>query len=107
MQHSDSKNQNQKANNLDLYFSGNDTRKSKDDFDYLKPAPIDYCFLEDGTMIFSKVMNEQMRYLRGKIPISVMDELFKRAMKRKSQQIFWELVWPRMVAKKKTQQFYT
>jgi hypothetical protein len=94
-------------NEQKLYFTGYDTRKSKDDFDYLKPEPLDYCFLEDGTMIFSKVMNDQLRYLRGRIPLSVMDELIQKAMKRKAQTIFWEQVWPRMVGKKSTQQFYT
>jgi hypothetical protein len=88
------------------YFTGNDTRKSKDDFDYLKPQPLDYCFLKDGTLIFSKVMNEQMRYLRGRTPISVMDVLVSKAMKKRAQEIFWEQVWPRMTSKR-SQQFYT
>jgi hypothetical protein len=94
-------------NEQQLYFTGNDTRKSKDDFDYLKPDRLDYSFLEDGTLIFSKVMNDQMRYLRGRIPISVMDDLIAKAMKRKAQQYFWEQIWPRMASKKTRQQFYT
>jgi hypothetical protein len=66
-----------------------DTRKSIDDFDYLKPEDTDFAILDDGTFIPSMRMVRDRISARHRVPASVLDEFGVRWIRQQSINFFW------------------